>query len=164
MGRCEFVPRHNPCGGRDAGPPRLWCRDCLLAELAELQAAVDELKAEASSVRDEAFQQFLASRDIETPCHACSGMGVRTYGSTATWRGGVGGQVMTSGRCNHCWGSGDEDRHWVDLRLVEGWKQAAAMAAKDGGTYGSATHQARMDVKDRADRLDYPKEHGDERS
>ncbi len=45
-------------------------------------------------------------------CRDCGGWGVKLYGSTATWRGGVGGAAMTSDVCNKCWGSGDANHPW----------------------------------------------------
>jgi len=65
-----------------------------------------------------------------TTCRACGGTGKRAYGSTATWRAGVGGQMVTEGTCNRCWGSGDEARPGPDLRRQEGLERARAWAAK----------------------------------
>ena len=56
--------------------------------------------------------------DIEHPCPACGGRGKRSYPSTATWVGGIGGQVVTTDICDKCWGSGDADRHWTNLRVL----------------------------------------------
>ena len=58
-------------------------------------------------------------RGIENPCKKCGGSGYRSYPSTATWHGGIGGQAITRGICNRCWGSGDEVTKWVDLRKVK---------------------------------------------
>ena len=58
-------------------------------------------------------------RGVETPCPDCAGWGVRTYASTACWRGGFGWQAITSGVCDGCWGSGDKSKPWVDLLEVE---------------------------------------------
>jgi hypothetical protein len=69
----------------------------------------------------EAFEHFLECRNIETPCTTCSGLGVRTYGSTAAWMGGMGGQTITSGVCDKCWGSGDKHRSWPS------WKEMKAI-------------------------------------
>ena len=69
-------------------------------------------------IRDR-VQWALEWRDIETPCEQCGGTGRHTYGSTSTWRGGIGGCAMTSGVCDRCWGSGDEHRHWGNLRERE---------------------------------------------
>ena len=65
------------------------------------------------------WQQFLDERNIQSPCPACSGLGVRVYGSTATWRGGIGGQTLTQDVCSYCWGSGDANRKWPSWRHYE---------------------------------------------
>ena len=56
--------------------------------------------------------------DIEHPCPTCGGRGRRSYPSTATWHGGIGGQMITGDVCDTCWGSGDADRHWTNLRVL----------------------------------------------
>ena len=66
----------------------------------------------------EIYKKFLQWRNIDTPCVSCGGSGVKMYGNTTTWRGGIGGQIMTSDVCDVCWGSGDADRHWINLRTV----------------------------------------------
>lgn len=48
----------------------------------------------------------------------CFGSGRCMYGSTATWRGGVGGQSITEDVCDRCWGSGDESNPGPNLRLA----------------------------------------------
>jgi len=68
---------------------------------------------------DECYEMFLEWRDIETPCPSCNGSGIKTYGSTATWRGGVGGQMLTNGVCDKCWGSGDANKPLPNLRINE---------------------------------------------
>ena len=69
------------------------------------------------------YKEILAWRNIylelgDEPCPACNGAGVRTYGSTCTWHGGVGGQTMTSDICNRCWGSGNSNKPWLNLRRL----------------------------------------------
>lgn len=57
------------------------------------------------------------------PCHKCNGHGWRNYGNTSTWTGGIGGQAITGGLCDECWGSGDDDVHFTDLRKMrEGYE------------------------------------------
>lgn len=51
-------------------------------------------------------------------CNECGGSGWKTYGSTATWRGGVGGASMTPDVCDACWGSGDRSTPWTNLRVL----------------------------------------------
>ena len=69
--------------------------------------------------RAEYFKDFIEMRGVQTPCKRCQGLGTIVYGSTATWHGGIGGAAMTNGICNHCWGSGDEHHHWLNLRENE---------------------------------------------
>jgi len=70
---------------------------------------------DAALLREERARA-LENRGIETPCSRCGGSGVRAYANTATWNRGVGGNMITSDVCDHCWGSGDEHRKWVNLR------------------------------------------------
>lgn len=65
---------------------------------------------------DPNFHLFLKWRGVCTYCTKCNGSGIRTYPSTATWRGGIGGAAMTRDVCDECWGSGDRDRPGVNLR------------------------------------------------
>ena len=55
---------------------------------------------------------------VENLCPSCSGRGRRAYGSTSIWMGGIGGQQITSGICDECWGSGDITRNFVNLRKM----------------------------------------------
>ena len=41
------------------------------------------------------------------------------YNSTAIWRGGVGGRMMTEGVCDKCWGTGRSDKRGTDLKKME---------------------------------------------
>lgn len=71
--------------------------------------------------RDELHRYLLEARNIEPGCECrnCGGSGVAAYGSTATWRGGVGGQVITVDVCNSCWGSGNQHKPWPSHRIIE---------------------------------------------
>lgn len=60
-------------------------------------------------------------------CTACQGKGRRAYGSTATWRGGIGGQAITADVCDKCWGSGNTEQPGTDLRRLR--NQQRNMAA-----------------------------------
>lgn len=51
-------------------------------------------------------------------CPECFGTGNKTYGSTATWRGGMGGASMTKGICDVCWGTGRTDVTGADQRKM----------------------------------------------
>ena len=70
---------------------------------------------------DDFYDRVLAWRSIEPgdQCLQCGGCGGLAYGSTATWRGGVGGQTITGGVCDKCWGSGSKSRPWPSWRKVD---------------------------------------------
>lgn len=57
-------------------------------------------------------------RTREELCLKCSGLGVCTYASTATWRGGIGGWALTQDVCDKCWGSGNPLRPWPSWRAL----------------------------------------------
>lgn len=94
----------------------------LESKLAEAERTIAELRA----YRDEEYARLLEWRGIasHSACRRCDGAGVRAYGSTATWRGGIGGQSFTSDVCDGCWGSGSRSawptwRNGVDVILRE---------------------------------------------
>jgi hypothetical protein len=39
--------------------------------------------------------------------------------------------MMTTGVCDHCWGSGDENHKWPDLRVLEAKIAALKKAGRD---------------------------------
>lgn len=66
------------------------------------------------------WAEFLGWRGI-TPgdeCQECGGTGWITYGSRATYWGGIGGAAMTPGVCNKCWGSGSRSIIWPSHKLL----------------------------------------------
>ncbi len=82
------------------------------------EAERDQLRADLESRRSpEATLDLLRSlRGFDTPCERCHGAGCYSYSSTATWRGGMGGQAFTTDVCDACWGTGDAHQRGVDLR------------------------------------------------
>lgn len=92
----------------------------------EAQAEIARLKARIAALeeaREHEFARMLEwrgiSRDMgDTPCKRCHGSGRAMYGSTATWRGGMGGQAITGDVCDQCWGSGNAEKPWTNLRQV----------------------------------------------
>lgn len=67
---------------------------------------------------DDMRQRFLDWRGVDDPCLKCHGTGNIAYGSTATWRGGAGGAMITTDVCDTCWGTGDRYRHGANLRTL----------------------------------------------
>lgn len=72
----------------------------------------------------ESYEEMLSIRGVETPCRGCHGFGVKSYGNISTWKHGIGGQMITTGICDKCWGSGDANRKWTDLRVLQRKKKA----------------------------------------
>jgi hypothetical protein len=85
----------------------------------------EEFVREARERHENEYSRFLSWRGIEKPCDECGGRGSKAYSNTATWRGGVGGQMVTEGVCSACWGSGDALRKGADLRKLGGELSAA---------------------------------------
>lgn len=70
-------------------------------------------------MNDDTHKQMLRIRGVEVPCETCRGYGVKTYSSGATWRGGMGTTSSEKDVCNACWGSGDANRSWLNLKTCE---------------------------------------------
>ena len=91
---------------------------------AELLARVEALESQNKQLlerRDTEYLRMLEWRGIdgiENACERCGGSGTAVYGSTSTWRGGAGGQMITSDICDRCWGSGDKSNKWTNLRRL----------------------------------------------
>jgi hypothetical protein len=84
-------------------------------------------------------------------CRACGGAGERTYSDTSTWRGGVGGQQMTVGICDRCWGTGRTDRTGPNLRKISHMRYALAKALSMLPSNATA---ARKILRDELDQLE----------
>lgn len=93
---------------------------------AELRRLCDRL---ATTDTADPVAEIVALDDAETilaltrgilgiACVRCGGYGHRSYSSTATWAGGCGGQAITEGVCDRCWGTGRSDRRGVNLRAL----------------------------------------------
>jgi len=93
----------------------------LKAEVADLQDARVKTQEKFTEWRNTEFERFIDWRGIERKadvCLPCQGSGIRAYGSTATWRGGAGGQSVTSDVCDKCWGSGNVSKPFASWRKV----------------------------------------------
>src|SRR5512138_3331028 len=88
----------------------------------------------------------------ETPCKRCGGSGVASYGSTSTWRGGVGGAAMTSDVCDLCWGSGVAERPWTNLRALREMdaakirEEAIRLVTRSAGAFHANCEAARTEL------------------
>lgn len=77
------------------------------------------LYEEATDICDKLMAQ--ARNLFGIACDKCGGVGKRAYASTATWAGGIGGQAITEGVCDSCWGTGRSDQKGVNLRKLRGY-------------------------------------------
>ena len=96
------------------------CVDHLHAVLAEKDAELaKEREAHGIEMRDR-YIRWLCDRagasNQDELCPQCGGDGQKAYASTALWGGGIGGQAITPGTCDSCWGTGNKYRHGPDLR------------------------------------------------
>lgn len=85
---------------------------------AELKAKLLAKDEELREARDKHYREFLEARGVGEPCKKCGGFGQRSYPNTTTWMGGIGGQAITDGVCDHCWGTGDAERKGANLREI----------------------------------------------
>lgn len=118
---------------------------------------IRELEAEVERLRDGEFRRFLSWRGIDgKPCPSCGAAGQKVYSSTATWHGGIAGQRMTPGICDKCWGSGDSERPWANLRTIHSHRRTAmARAAAAEALLGEvAAHLCEVEVGCSADGWD----------
>lgn len=90
----------------------------LTRRLRECADEIERLRNEMQSFRERVERNVIEMRIgyNATACEPCHGLGVRAYGSTATWRGSAGGMAITSDVCDRCWGSGNADRPWPSHR------------------------------------------------
>jgi len=106
----EWIKKRN-LGGGDQLIKMICC-------IKMLEAERDALKAELAERKDRHYFDVLELRGLspERACEKCRGFGITMYASTATWRGGIGGQALTQDVCCQCWGSGDAKRPWKSWR------------------------------------------------
>jgi hypothetical protein len=89
-----------------------------LIDLRSLQSNASE---DALIERKDILDILLVYRGIDEDdiCPECDGFGKKTYASTATWSGGVGGSSLTMSVCDKCWGSGTK-LPWRSWREIQG--------------------------------------------
>jgi hypothetical protein len=93
--------------------------ELLAAARTDVPALVDALLEARAELAREVGERFLHWRGVERPCGRCGGTGSRSYANSTGWRGGAGGQSITTDICDGCWGTGDADDKGVDLRKLE---------------------------------------------
>jgi len=86
----------------------------LVQEILTVQAERDKLKKD----RDYDNEHYIFKERPEFPCKKCGGRGERAYGTTATWTGSAGGNMITGGVCDRCWGTGDAKNKGPNLRVL----------------------------------------------
>lgn len=78
------------------------------------------LEETLATVTNEQFLMLLCHhKGIKVPCKICHGLGTYMYSNSATWhKEGMACQAFTNDICDNCWGSGDENKHGLNLRQL----------------------------------------------
>ena len=77
------------------------------------------LNAERQAMREQLRELRCELANYEARRCSCSGTGKKEYPNTSGWfrdRGGWGGQAFTFDICDECWGSGDRNRPFRNLK------------------------------------------------
>ena len=118
----------------------------MTSECSQCSAATDEQHGYCVFCASKILTYHIRARDTRDPCQKCHGSGARIYPSTATWRGGMGGCMMTTDVCDSCWGSGDRYRQWTNLRQLRDEEEkrlaerAVDLLARSVGASLGSTH------------------------
>jgi len=104
------------CHVEDRRLQEVWTEACNKADECVNRAAFEDAGEAAIGAAHELLA--IAHQLKGVACERCGGAGSRAYGSTATWRGGIGGQMVTDGVCDKCWGTGRTDKLGPDLRRL----------------------------------------------
>ena len=103
---------------KENDPLEMWSEVCRRADDEVASSSSDRV---GSTMLEWAQTLTQVSRQLAgVACQSCEGAGVKTYGSTATWRkGAIGGRMITQDICDVCWGTGRSDEQGIDLRALE---------------------------------------------
>lgn len=102
-------------------------------ELETLKTKYEALRAENKALKEQLVQYSLSTYErlldwrgiyVDHACKTCGGSGIRMYGSTSTWHGGGGGQAVTNGVCDKCWGSGNRLEPGANLKKIASERNA----------------------------------------
>lgn len=91
-------------------------------KIRELEVKVDRLEEKIALYQEEYVLKDISKDDR---CERCGGRGEIAYANTSTYNHGIGGQMITGGVCDLCWGSGKKHTHW------KSWKEINEMYKKD---------------------------------
>lgn len=87
-----------------------------------LENRIKELESLLALEKNRRYENCLSFRLLlptDNICPICHGSGVRVYGDSATWRRGrIAAQVVTTDVCDNCWGSGNIDKKWANLKEI----------------------------------------------
>ena len=102
-----------------SNPNKDYLLDKLSTYLKELNdlASEEEFNVEATLEMAENITAMVKNLG-EIQCSTCQGFGTRAYFNTSMYMGGIGGQTITTGTCNKCWGTGRKDRTGVNLKQL----------------------------------------------
>lgn len=108
------------------------CASEIAAALASRDAEIERLR----QWRDDFIYHAAEWRNVEAIdlCQTCGGSGSRVYADTSTWRGGVGGQMLTADVCDLCWGSGSKSKPWPS------WRKLARLRAQPNADLDRCTN------------------------
>lgn len=135
----------------------------LIKRATNAEVELEALQRERDEVRDSVGEQFLQWRGVQgKSCKNCGGAGSYSYPDTSTWHRGMGGQSFTMDVCDKCWGSGDSERPWTNLRhlntklrraLKWDWKEIARRFARRAFNHRSNYREmVRENAKTRTER------------
>ena len=126
-----------------------WAAECEIVQSLAVEFAKVASEAVAGESKHDArrchLNYLLHYRGIpeDAICPSCGGSGIRCYGSTSTWRGGIGGAAMTNGVCDRCWGSGNTTRPGENLRVL--WSRVRTAETAHRGKCKLADEVARAE-------------------
>jgi hypothetical protein len=88
-------------------------------EIEQKNKLIEQLVEKINYYENGFYRSFTNFRGIEKTCKECLGKGKKPYGNTSIWRKSIGGNAITVGICDKCWGSGDEENPWLNLKMLD---------------------------------------------
>lgn len=100
----------------DRSPQDAWAEACKKTEEYVNAASFEDAGDAAIHAAHEMLA--IAHQLKGVACCSCNGHGETIYGDTSGWMRTGGGQMVTSGVCERCWGTGRADRTGPDLSRI----------------------------------------------